>query len=245
MRESSCECGAVLTGEDIDALVADGVEHYGSVHPELGLNETSIRNYFEAEARLDGPTDRLDKIAEITIRRIEPALKEDIIEFFDRRAFAGNPQWAMCYCMFHHVGGRHAGEWPQRTWQDNRADLSLRVDNGTTTGVVAYVGGQLAGWCNATVRSAFPEHADGNDDEVGSIVCFVVAPPYRGHGVARSLLDGALDLLSSQGRTIAEAYPITQPRSSASAYVGTLDLYQAAGFEVASNEPLVVRKNLT
>jgi GNAT superfamily N-acetyltransferase len=245
MLESTCACEAVLTGEDLDALVADGVEHYGSVHPELGLNETSIRNYFEAEARLDGPTGRLDEIGEITIRRIEPALKEDVIEFFDRRAFAGNPQWAMCYCMFHHVGGRYAGEWPKRTWQDNRADLSLRIDNGTTTGVVAYVGGRLAGWCNATARSAFPSLTDGEDDEVGSIVCFVVAPPYRGHGVARSLLDGALDLLSDLGRTVAEAYPVVGARSSASAYVGTLQLYQDAGFDVTSQEPLVVRKSLT
>lgn len=245
MRESSCECGAVLTGADIDALVSEGVQHYGAVHPELELTETSIRNYFEAEERLDGPTVRLDEIGEITVRRIEPALKDDILEFFDRRAFAGNPPWAMCYCMFHHIGGRYAGEWSHRTWQQNRSDLSLQVDTGTTTGVVAYVDGELAGWCNASSRSTFPEHADGNDDNIGSIVCFVVAPPYRGHGVARSLLDGALDLLVDQGRTIAEAYPVTEPRSSASAYVGTLDLYQDAGFEVASNEPLVVRKNLT
>ena len=244
MRESTCACGVVLAGEDLDALVADGVDHYGSVHPELGLNETSIRNYFEAEARLDGPTERLDEIGGITVHRIEPGRRADILEFFDRRAFAGNPAWAMCYCMFHHIGGRNAPEWPQRTWEDNRTDLALRVDAGTTTGVVAYVDGELAGWCNASSRSAFPSLADGDDDDVGSIVCFVVAPPYRGHGVARSLLDGALDLLADQGRTVAEAYPVAEPRSSASAYVGILELYEAAGFAVASTAPLVVRKDL-
>ena len=51
MIESRCECGVGLAGEDLDALVAEGVRHYGAVHPDMGLTEISVRNYFEAEER--------------------------------------------------------------------------------------------------------------------------------------------------------------------------------------------------
>ncbi|MGI9608743.1 MAG: GNAT family N-acetyltransferase [Acidimicrobiia bacterium] len=244
MIESVCMCEVVLKGDDMDSLVADGVDHWESSHPEFGLTPVSIRNYLESERRIDGPTERLAEIGEIVISPVSADLGEEIIEFFDRRVFAGNPAWGMCYCMFHHLGGRYSGDWPNRTWQENRRDLERRVDSGATTGVVAHVDGVLAGWCNASGRSAFPSLADGEDDAVGSIVCFAVAPPYRGHGVSRAMLDGALELLRSQGRTVAEAYPVDQPEDGATAYVGTLALYESAGFDVVSEEPLVVRRRL-
>lgn len=237
-------CAVVLSGETMDALVVDGVEHWGTTHPEYGLTRVSIRNYLEAEQRIDGPTERLEEIGEIVIKPVGSDVGDDALEFFDRRAFAGNPAWGMCYCMFHHFGGRYAGDWPERTWQQNRADLAVRIDNGGTTGVVAYVDDVLAGWCNASARGTFPSLTDGADEEIGSIVCFAVAPPYRGHGVSRRLLESAVQLLADQGRKIVEANPVAESPDGATAYVGTLDLYLEAGFDVFSDEPLVVRKSL-
>jgi GNAT superfamily N-acetyltransferase len=228
----------------MDELVSVGVDHWGSIHPEYELTRVSIRNYLEAEQRIDGPTERLDEIGEIVIKSVGTDVADDVLEFFDRRVFAGNPAWGMCYCMFHHLGGRYAGDWPDRTWQQNRADLSVRIDNRGTTGVVAYVDGVLAGWCNASAREAFPSLTDGADEEIGSIVCFAVAPPYRGHGVSRRLLEAAVQLLAEQGRKVVEAYPVAEPPDGTTAYVGTLALYQEAGFDVFSDEPLVVRKSL-
>lgn len=237
-------CATVLTGENMDDLVAAGVEHWGSTHPEFGLNEPSIRNYFEGEIRIDGPVGRLSDVGEIEIRMVSPDTRDDVVEFFDRRAFAGNPAWGMCYCMFHHLGGRQSEVWLDRTWQENRSDISARIDAGTTTGVVAYVDGELAGWCNATARSEFPSHSGEDDEGVGSIVCFVVAPPYRNHGVSRALLGHAVTFLGEAGFSIVEAYPIVKPERNESAYVGTLELYQDAGFTVTSEDPLVVGKSL-
>jgi GNAT superfamily N-acetyltransferase len=244
MLESPCFCGEMVAGVDVDTLVDSGVAHFGLTHPELGLTETSVRNYFEGEQRLSGPTERLASIGEIMIRPVSPKTKEDIIEFFDHRAFAGNPGWSMCYCMYYHLGGSYSEEWSQRSWQQNRSDISDRVDTGATTGVVAYIGGELAGWCNATSRSEFPGRSEGGVEGVASIACFVVAPPYRGHGVQRALLDGAVDLLGDLGFARAEAYPIVDPKRGASAFVGTLDLYKGAGFEVVSEDPLVVQREL-
>lgn len=241
--DSTCFCGVVLEGDDMDALVAAGVTHFDSVHPDLQLIEVQIRNYLEGELRIDGPTERLEEVGDIVVKPVSAETREDIIEFFNRRAFADNPPWGMCFCMYHHIGGDATGPWPHRRWQDNRSDLSDRIDAGTTTGVVAYVGGELAGFCNASGRNQFPDKNDG-DETVGSIVCFVVAPPYRGHGVSKALLAGAIDRLADLGFDYAEGYPKKDPESAADAFVGTLAMFEREGFEVVSDEPLRVRKAL-
>ena len=244
MPETKCFCEATFAGVDVDAQVADALAHFADVHSDMGLGETSIRNYIESDHRIDGPVDRLEEIGEIVVKPVSSETREDILEFFDRRAFADNPGWGMCYCMYHHIGGGPDGEWPNRTWQQNRADMSDRIDAGATTGVVAYVDGVLAGFCNASPRGEYPFKSGEDDSGVGSIVCFVVAPPYRGHGVQKALLDGAIKMFADRGLEVAEAYPIREPDSSANAFVGKLSLYERRGFEIVSENPLRVRKTL-
>lgn len=239
--EIRCGCGVVLEGHDVDSLVGAGVSHYGEDHAELLLTETQIRNWVESDQRIDGPVERVDEIGAIEVRRVSSGTRDDILEFFDRRAFADNPGWGMCYCMYHHIGGGPDGEWPKRTWQENRSDIADRIDAGATTGVVAYVDGVLAGWCNASSRDQFPFRSEPPDDGVGYIACFVVAPPYRGHGVQRALLAGAVEMLADAGYDYAEGRPIRQPKNAGSAFVGTLGLFEEQGFEVVSEDPLRVR----
>jgi ribosomal protein S18 acetylase RimI-like enzyme len=83
---------------------------------------------------------------------------------------------------------------------------------------------------------------DRDDDTVGSIVCFVVAPPYRRHGLAARLLDAACRSFVDRGLDVAEAYPNKQPDDDASAYHGPMSMYIEAGFaEVGPlNEHLTV-----
>jgi GNAT superfamily N-acetyltransferase len=99
----------------------------------------------------------------------------------------------------------------------------------------------MAGWCNATARSHFPTHVEGaGDDTVCSVVCFVIAPPYRGHRLATRLLDGAISWARQQGFASMEAHPRRDPENAASAFVGALEMYLRAGFEITSEDPLVV-----
>lgn len=239
--ESTCFCGVVLSGDSVSEVVDAGVDHFGEIHPELGVNEVQIRNWVEVDQRIDGPVDRLDEIGEIEIRQISSESRDDILEFFDRRAFADNPGWGMCYCMYHHIGGGPDGEWPKRTWQENRLDIAERIDRGATTGVVAYVDGVLAGWCNASARDQFPFRSDPPNDGIGYIACFVVAPPYRGHGIQKALLSGAVEMLRDAGYAYAEGRPIREPKDAGSAFVGTLSLFHGEGFEILSEDPLMVR----
>ncbi len=244
MRTTRCMCGATFSGDSEELFVAMRA-HIDEAHSEWGLTDTSIRNYLDAEQRLSDATDRLEDIGAVEVREATTDRLDDLLDFFDHRGFAGNPGWASCYCVFHHVGGRNAPEWGNRTWRENRDMLCERIRARTTTGLLAYVDGTPAAWCNASPRSAFPEYAgrdDHPDDEVGSIVCFVVAPPYRRHGLAAQLLDAACQMFRREDMQLAEAYPRKETRGDdASAYHGPLDLYLGAGFEqVAERDGVVV-----
>ena len=241
-RVFECGCGAIVSGADIDSLVSPVTAHFEETHPELGITKIAVRNYLEAEDRLVGPTERLESIGSIEIRAIGPETLDDILAFFDTEAYAGNPAWGSCYCMFFPVGGHEAEDiWGNRTASENRRGQAARIEAGSTTGVLAYVDGKLAGFCNATARSEFPGFATGNDDQhVGSIVCFTISPPYREHGVAAHLLDGAISYLFSSGFTRIEGYPLAESPDRQRAFRGSLDLFRSRGFEVVTDDPLVV-----
>ena len=75
--------------------------------------------------------------------------------------------------------------------------------------------------------------------------CFVIRKDLRGTGVATALLDAAVEHAATHGATIVEAYPVdraVQEAGSALLFVGTLTMFEAAGFaEVArvGKRPLV------
>lgn len=233
MVNDTCFCGEVVSAETVDTLAGAIADHFDRAHPEVGVTALHARNYLDAKERLSEDTERLNEIGPIEIHDVGSVDLGDVIGFFDRDAFAGNPTWAACYCMYHHVVGGPHDDWGDRTWQQNREQIGERLAGGATTGVVAVADGKIVGWCNATGRAAFPAHAGGvdpPDSEVGSIVCFAVAPPYRGHGVARLLLGGACDLLDRSGFRFAEAYPAAEAATAEAAYPGTIALYAGAGF---------------
>ncbi|MDQ1403032.1 MAG: hypothetical protein QOG03_1348 [Actinomycetota bacterium] len=227
-------CGSDISADDDEGLVFAAHGHFSEAHPEMGLTEMSVRNYFEAADRLTGSTERLDQIGEVVIRPTGADNVDDVLAFFDHDGFAGNPGWAACYCLFHHID-RSPGldDWGNRSAQQNRQDLAERLADGSTWGWVAYVDGHLGGWVNASPRRSFPDHAAGTaeDDTTGAIVCFVIAPPYRRHGVGRALLDAACQGLAERGMTVAESYPVIEPSGDAGSYPGPLSLYLDAGFE--------------
>ena len=193
---------------------------------------------------------RVERVESIAVKQLTPDLLDDFLRFFDQDAFADNPGWSSCYCMEKHVA---AEEWSRRTGADNRRDQAARISSGTARGLLAYVDGRPAGWCNAGPRASMigldhiPDFRSEHAERVGAIVCFVIASRYRGHGVARTLLGSACDSLAKQGFSIAEAYPSKQGGSDALEYRGPLKLYLEAGFAPFRETPrwVVVRKELT
>jgi len=241
LRTLTCLCGVVMEAADLDAMVPVALAHFTEVHPEFGLSEVNVRDYLEAEDRLAPVQPRLEEIGEIEVRPATPDRLDDVLQFFDRDGFAGKPEWAACYCVAHHVG-EGGPDWCRNR---NRALLAERITAGTTTGFLAYADDKVAAWCNASPRSEFVHYTgrdDQEDDKVGSIVCFVVAPPFRRHGLAAKLLDAACRSFVERGFAVAEAYPNKEPSDDASAYHGPLSMYLDAGFSEVGplNEHLTV-----
>ena len=76
-----------------------------------------------------------------------------------------------------------------------------------------------------------------DDAPVWSIVCFVVARRARGSGVASALLEAAVEYARQHGARLVEAYPVDTSGgrvASATAYKGTLGMYERLGFEVVA-----------
>ena len=195
---------------------------------------------------------RLPEIGEIEVRDVTPERVADYLDFFDHRAFSDFPAWQSCYCVETH---RHHTdeEWSARTGVDNRTDMQAMIRDGRVTALLAYVDGTPVGWCNygETTRLSgvmMKLKLDPAEHEgVGSISCFVIAAPYRGHGVATKLLDVAIERMKARGLRAVEAYPRRQEEPSAQAhYRGSLRMYEKAGFEAyrETERHFVMRKSL-
>lgn len=231
MVTTRCFCKATFEGGDDDDLVGVMVDHLSEGHA-LQISPVTARNAIERERNLGPVPERLTQPDTVTTHHLSPGLVDDFLELFDEIGFTDNIGWASCYCMYHHLDPK---TWGERSWQQNRTEMAERIRTGHTTGVLAYSGNAVAGWVNATRLAEYlpHRHGDSRDENNGAIVCFVVGPAYRGHGLGSLLLDAACDLLREAGLTGVEAYPAERSKSPASAYHGTPDMYRRAGFAPA------------
>jgi GNAT superfamily N-acetyltransferase len=227
----------------VDAFVVHGRDSHTWSYPEESIRNYA-RNYAEATERLTGGTERLSEIADIAIHPMTRDRIDDWLRFFDHDAFAGNPDWASCYCLEPHLPA--TPEQPERPWRERRATVADRLRCGATFGYVAYVAGRPAGWVNASLRSDYGLYRDVDPDgpeptSVIGVSCFVIAPPFRRHGIASALLDRVIADAAARGAAAIEGYPRHQPeRSDAGHFRGPRSMYDARGFE-----PIKVRERDT
>jgi GNAT superfamily N-acetyltransferase len=236
----NCVCGHRMEGADDHDLFRAVRVHSDQAHPDLHISDEWIDDLLAVRARMtpwDGQ--RLRIAGPPRTEPLGPTSLDDFLRFFDHDAFMDNPDpdWASCYCFHHHFTGTPA-EWVGRTAAQNRAAMSELVRDGQAHGWLAYVEGRPAGWCHAAPRLSLPALAADEElttddaDTVGSIVCFVVAAPYRRQGIARQLLAAACDGFRQRGLALAEAYPAPAATSDARAHHGPLGLYLCNGFTV-------------
>ena len=175
---------------------------------------------------------------EITIRRLTPELLGDYLAFFDGPAFADNPGWSDCYCLFPYTDGDDDA-FEARPAAAKRVDISEAIRAGRAEGYLAYHGGRVVGWLNAEPRERYPQltelPADGA--RIGVTSCFTIDPAWRRRGLARRLLAAAMDGLREDGMTHLQAGPETEPRDDAHRYRGTIELYESAGYESVAQLP--------
>lgn len=206
----------------------------------------------------------------LRIERMTPSLAADYFDFFDNRAFSDGSPYGPCYCCAFQMtkseieeeffaavkaqGSGHAGLEALRT------SAARRVAAGLIQGYLAYDGDVVVGWCNVNDRRSyvrvgeFSLDAVPQDDtapecgagEVKSVVCFEVAPGYRGKGIATALLTRACEDAQREGFACIEGYPIAREEDDPLDFTGPVRLYEKLGFSVAERQGnrLTMRRKL-
>ncbi len=165
---------------------------------------------------------------------IWPATAErwmDLEALFGERGACGGC-WCMWWRLPRAVFGRSKGA-------GTRQLLEELVGAGGEPGLLAYVDGQVAGWCSVGPREAFPRLATsrtmrGVDGEgIWSIVCLFVDRRFRRRGLSTALLRSAAEYAVARGATIVEGHAVV-PRKAVVppifAFTGLLSAFLAAGF---------------
>ena len=180
----------------------------------------------------------------LTMEPLTPERWPDLETLFNAKGCSIARQ---CWCMYYRRSGAR-GQLPEGTTiaQHNRAQLRALADTDEPPGLIGYLDGKPVGWVSLGPREGYaklersPVMKPVDDQPVWSIICFVVPSEYRGQGVARALLDGAVAYARRRGVRLLEAYPVDQSvRADAqSLWFGTKTMYDAAGFEeVARRKP--------
>jgi GNAT superfamily N-acetyltransferase len=177
-------------------------------------------------------------MSDLVFHPLTPDRMADLASLFGQ---GGDPKW--CWCSFFRV--RNA-DFANATAETNRHVLEGAVDataaDGRAPGLIAYRDDEPIGWVSVGPRDDYErlKHskvlAPLDERPVWSIVCFVVSRRARRQGVARALLEAAVDYARQHGATLLEAYPVETEGArvpAAHAYKGTLSMFERAGFTVA------------
>jgi len=181
---------------------------------------------------------------DLVVHPLTPARWPDLEAVFNAR---GCSLARGCWCMYYRRSGARAAPPPGTgSAEAGRAALKALVDAGRPPGLLGYYDGTPVGWVSLGPREDYARLARSpvmkavDDRPVWSIVCFVVPSAWRGQGVARALLAGAIGYAGRQGATLLEAYPVDQSGGCAddALWFGTKSMFDAAGFEeVARRRP--------
>ncbi len=156
------------------------------------------------------------------------------------RLFGPNGAYGNCWCMWWRMGSK---DFDRTAPGRKRAALRSMVREGRVPGLLAYHNGHPVGWVSVAPREEFgrlersPTLKRVDDRPVWSIVCFYIDRRHRGEGVARALIDAAVDHARRGGARLVEGYPVdpaVRDYPAAEAYTGVVPIFEEAGFrEVA------------
>jgi len=142
-----------------------------------------------------------------------------------------------CWCQSWRGTARAMGRPPDETRPDTlRWQLAAAP---VPPGFLAYLDGEVAGWCGVGVRGDLPRLRDSrtlpsiDGAPVWCIGCFRIRPGFRRRGVAKALLAGVVEAARGAGAPGVEAYPIDPGGGrvdSGFAFVGLRSMFDAAGF---------------
>ena len=195
----------------------------------------------------------------ITIKPLAQELAFDYFDFFENRAFTDDSPYR-CYCQPYQMSKEQmkaAIEYANTNGldegQSSRKCAEWQIDSGALQGYLAYVNGISIGWCNANDRANYPAepqydvpfHAPPQKREK-AVVCFEIAPEYRGKGVATALLRQVIADAKVQGYVAVVGFPVVRDERFKWDNHGPMRLYEKVGFIKVAEEDgrMVMRKEL-
>ena len=191
----------------------------------------------------------------IVIRELTYELNDDYLDFFDNRAFAdGNPN-GPCYCTSPNQDEETIQQMVSE-FQENGVKETIRkyavemLEQGKIKGYLAYDDGVSIGWCNAADIDSYegfvPEFARKSKcGKTVAIVCFEIAPDYRGKGLASAFIEQVCMDAKAKGYVAVEGYAKISEERNEYDFTGPVHLYEKAGFsQVAEQEGIVIMRKL-
>lgn len=171
-----------------------------------------------------------DRVTEIVVVPATPDRWDDVVTILGGNSDKG------CWCQA--PRGRAVGYGKSEPGARREA-LREQLEEEPPAGMLAYVGGEVAGWCGFAPRTRLPrlEHSRTipkvDDLAVWSILCFNIRAGYRRMGVASALLAEVVDYARRSGAPGLEAYPIDPNGSRVDVgfgYVGLTPWFERLGF---------------
>jgi ribosomal protein S18 acetylase RimI-like enzyme len=180
----------------------------------------------------------------LVIHPLTPARWPDLEAVFNAR---GCSEARRCWCMYYRVSGKGGYTRPSDA-QPARAKAALRAlaEKKPPPGLLGYRGKEPVGWISLGPREDFAKLANSpvmkpvDGEAVWSVVCLVVPSEFRGQGVARELVAGAVAYARQRGVRLLEAYPVdkSEPSATQAPWFGSKAMFDEAGFEeVARRKP--------
>lgn len=156
------------------------------------------------------------------------------------------PDASVCWCLSYRLTSSKENRELQGVDRGKRVELLVAQD--PPPGVLAFDGDEVVGWAAVHPRAATSfarnrkiPHVD--DLDVWSIWCIRVRPGYRKKGISHHLLAGAVDFARDHGAAAIEGYPLDNRGAridTTMAYVGTMALFEQAGFTKAADTTSVL-----
>jgi len=183
---------------------------------------------------------------QLTIVPANEASWDDLVAIFGTAGYPGR-----CQCQHFKIAGCF---WRDSSQEQRTAMLREQTGCGNpgaaTSGLVAYLGGEPAGWAAVEPRTAYPKlrtsrvvwlgrNEDKDDHRVWAVTCFAVRKGYRRRGITYALAAAAVGFARERGARALEAYPMATPPGKeitwGEMHVGSRQVFADAGFTEVSH----------
>lgn len=194
----------------------------------------------------------------LSIKPLMPELADDYFDFFENRAFTDDSPYR-CYCQVYQMSKeQYQTAYDKIDGSDvgraSREVAEQQIANGILRGYLAYDDGIAIGWCNANDRANYPAEQEYNvpfhtsaEKREKAVVCFEIAPEYRGKGVATALLQQVITDAKAEGYIAVVGFPVVRTERYEWDCSGPVRLYEKTGFFKVSEKDgrIVMRKELS